>query len=116
MERGPIPAGTSVQIKMVLTLTTLDCLGAHSRHVDRTGHAVNAAAQSSERLPIRHCPAPLPAEAARPARYTEQIAGLQIVGVAVTADELALQSFAVRQKPLASPLVHTRQTRCSPRT
>jgi hypothetical protein len=26
----------------------------------------------------------------------------------------ALQSFAVRQEPLASPLVHTRQTRCSP--
>jgi hypothetical protein len=27
----------------------------------------------------------------------------------------ALQSFAVRQEPSASPLVHTRQTRCSPR-
>jgi hypothetical protein len=28
--------------------------------------------------------------------------------------EPALQSFAVRQERLASPLVHTRQTRCSP--
>jgi hypothetical protein len=53
------------------------------RRVDRTDHAVNAAAQNSERLPIariRYCPTALPAEAARPAGQTEQIAGPQIVG------------------------------------
>jgi hypothetical protein len=35
--------------------------------------------------------------------------------VAVNEGEPASQSFAVRQKPLASPLGHTRQTRCSAR-
>jgi hypothetical protein len=87
------------------------------RHVDRTGHAVDAAAQSSERLPIarfHYCPAALSTEAVRPAGQTEQIAGPQIVGVVVNEGEPALQSFAVRQEQLASPLVHTRQTRCSP--
>jgi hypothetical protein len=42
----------------------------------------------------------------RPAGQTEQIAGPQIVGVAVNQGEP--QSFAVRQEPLASPSVHTR--------
>ena len=49
-------------------------------------------------------PAALPAEAARPAGQTEQIAGPQIVGVAINEGEPALPSFAVRQEPLASPL------------
>jgi hypothetical protein len=35
--------------------------------------------------------------------------------VAVNEGEPASQSFPVRQKPLASPLGHTRQTRCSAR-
>jgi hypothetical protein len=42
-------------------------------------------------------------EATRPAGQTEQIAGPQIVGVAVNEGEPALQSFAIRQEPLASP-------------
>jgi hypothetical protein len=71
----------------------------------------------SERLPIarfHHCSAALLTEAVRSVGQTEQIAGPQIVGVAVNEGEPALQSLAARQAPLASPLVYTRQTRCSP--
>jgi hypothetical protein len=81
------------------------------RRVDRTDHAVDAAPQNRERLPIarfRYCPAALPAEAARPAGQTERIPGPQFVGVAVNEGEPALQAFAVRQEPLASPLGHTK--------
>jgi hypothetical protein len=85
---------------------------------DCTDHAVNVAAQNSEGFRSRDSAiALLPFRLKLCARWgqTEQIAGPQIVGVAVNEGEPASQSFAVRQKPLASPLGHTRQTRCSAR-
>jgi hypothetical protein len=54
----------------------------------------------------RDSAAALPAEAVRPAGQTEQTAWPQIVGVAVNEGEPALQPFAVRQEPLASPCAY----------
>jgi hypothetical protein len=74
---------------------------------------VNAAALNSERPSRDFATALLPFRPKLRARRgrSSKFAGPQIVGVAINEAEPALQSFAVRQEPLASPLLHTRQTR-----